>query len=199
MADIPRSIEGSRYLVELEDRESGAISEMVRLWDRQLDKVVTMWPWVITLSYCALVLKCVGASRCWLGGLRLRLLLLLMRFALRLSPDLGLLFFFSIFFSDSRSTSKRITSRQKFNRESVSFPSSPQPSMQQPCTCPRIDTSHGSTMYYALIEKKKSSQRDILKDLSVPSEDNDENELVVETRKDKGKERKIFLVWTLTQ
>lgn len=35
--------------------------------DRQLDKVRCDTPWVITLSYCA-VLKCVGASRCWLGG-----------------------------------------------------------------------------------------------------------------------------------
>ena len=41
---------------------------MVRLWEiDKLDKVRRDTPWVITLSYCA-VLKCVGASRCWLGG-----------------------------------------------------------------------------------------------------------------------------------
>lgn len=80
---------------------------MVRLWEiDKLDKVRRDTPWVITLSYCA-VLKCVGASRLLAGRLLLRLLLLLLllRFRFYDRPDYRLqscvsfLFFFPFSFS----------------------------------------------------------------------------------------------------
>lgn len=84
--------------------------------DRQLDKVRCDTPWVITLSYCA-VLKCVGASRCWLGGCYCGCCCCCSCvFVLRYRPDYRLQscsFFFFLFRSihSTRLSSKRIETK----------------------------------------------------------------------------------------